>query len=72
MATTGDTVRPKKCASEGKCKKSIRKLNRSYLLVLCLTIIINKGFLFADALQHRHRGEYRLRNQLSASCGPRE
>lgn len=47
-------------------------MNRSYLLVLCLTIIINKGFLFADALQHRHRGEYRLRNQLSASCGPRE
>lgn len=58
MATTGDTVRPKKCASEGKCKKSIGKVRSSYLLVLCFTIIINKGFLFVDALEHRHRGEY--------------
>lgn len=50
MADTEDTVRPSASESEGK---SIGKISRSYLLVLCFTLIINKGFLFVDALEHR-------------------
>jgi hypothetical protein len=57
MANNEDIVRPNVCASERKCEKSIG-ISRLYLLVFCFTIIVNKGFLFVDALEHRHRGEF--------------
>lgn len=57
MANSEDNVRPSARGSEEKCEKSIGKITRIYLLVLCFTLIITKGFLFVDALEHRHRGE---------------
>lgn len=62
MAVNEDSqllTRPKAPKSARKCEKSIvGKISRLYLLVLCFTLIVNKGFLFVDALEvHRHRGE---------------
>lgn len=58
MATNKDIVMPEVfTTTNGRCEKSIGKFSRSYLLVLCFTIIINKGFLFVDALEHRHGGK---------------
>ena len=57
MATTEDIVRPKVCTKERKYEKS-NGTSRLCLLVFCFTIIINKGFLSVDALEHRHRGEF--------------
>lgn len=57
MANNVDNVRPSVRGSERKYKKSIGKIIRIYLLVFCFTLVITKGFLFVDALEHRHRGE---------------
>ena len=57
MATTVDTVRSN-VSKERKNEKS-NGTSRLCLLVFCFTIIFNKGFLTVDALEHRHRGEFR-------------
>lgn len=62
MAIKKDTLRPELFQNRRKCEKSIRKFNESFLLILCITLLLNKGFLFnfVDALEHHHIGKFKF------------
>lgn len=68
MAIHKDILGPILFQNRKKCEKSIRKFYESFLLIFCVSTILNNGFILnsVDALEH-HTGEliFNLHNQLS-------
>lgn len=59
MAAREDSRRPDARESARKSEKSIERVRRfSLCVLLCALIVIDKGFLFVDALEHRRHGEF--------------